>query len=453
MASSQPASRWLNGAVVRELAISLLLLLFVFGVYIGHRGVIQSSDSRWTLHLAMSVLRAGDANLDEYAKVIGEGDYRVYHYGGHLFSLYPIGTPLLIIPLLYLAEHLATPIFGIDLYQYMTAAPPDLLIISLDLALASAITALASVVMVQVGRFFLDAGRAVLLALIFAFATSAWSTASRGLWQHGPSMLVLALALYVVLAASSRPWLIQWLGPLLAVAYVIRPANSIAVLLFTIYVLVYYRTFFVYYMGWACVIALPFFWYNYTVSGAILPPYYLPEGVGGNPHFWNALAGTLISPSRGLLIYSPVFLLSGLGVLLKIRHKQFDGLDTTLVSIMLLHWLMVASWRIWWGGTSYGPRLFTDMMPYLVYFMIPVLAALPAPRTPLAAAYLVTCAMLVLVSVAIHYRGATAAPTWLWNEESAGGMAGVDQDPDRVWSWSDPQFLRGLDVAPGPAAP
>ena len=82
-----------------------------------------------------------------------------------------------------------------------------------------------------------------------------------------------------------------------------------------------------------------------------------------------------------------------------------------------------------------------------------VLAALPAPRTPLAAAYLVACGLLALVSVAIHYRGATQAPTWLWNEGSAGVVAGVDQDPNRVWSWSDPQFLRGLDVASGATTP
>jgi hypothetical protein len=40
------------------------------------------------------------------------------------------------------------------------------------------------------------------VAMVFAFGTAAWSTASRGLWQHGPSMLCLAVAAY--LAMRSR---------------------------------------------------------------------------------------------------------------------------------------------------------------------------------------------------------------------------------------------------------
>src|SRR4029079_13054135 len=64
---------------------------------------------------------------------------------------------------------------------------------------------------------------AVVVAAIAALGTPAWSTASRSLWQHGPSMLLLALALL----AQLRGGRLFWAGLLLAAAYVVRPTNAI----------------------------------------------------------------------------------------------------------------------------------------------------------------------------------------------------------------------------------
>jgi hypothetical protein len=43
-----------------------------------------------------------------------------------------------------------------------------------------------------------------LAALVFAFSTSAWSTASRSAWQHGPSMLCLTVGLWALLRSERR---------------------------------------------------------------------------------------------------------------------------------------------------------------------------------------------------------------------------------------------------------
>ena len=58
-----------------------------------------------------------------------------------------------------------------------------------------------------------------------------------------------------------------------------------------------------------------------------------------NPQFLEALAGNLISPGRGLLFYSPVFLLSVYGIILKARGNNFKRLDAILAGILALHWL------------------------------------------------------------------------------------------------------------------
>jgi hypothetical protein len=54
----------------------------------------------------------------------------------------------------------------------------------------------------------------------------------------------------------------------------------------------------------------------------------------------------------------------------------------------------------------------------------------PALRTLFAA--------LALVSFAIHLRGGWSAAVYRWNVDPVN----VDRHPERLWDWSDPQFLR-----------
>ena len=111
----------------------------------------------------------------------------------------------------------------------------------MHLLLASLITAFSALVIYAIGLQFLTRSRSIFLALLFAFATSAWSTASRDLWQHTFSVLFLAVALYLILLARKRPPAVQFAGVFLALAYIARPTNSIPVLLLTVYVALEYR--------------------------------------------------------------------------------------------------------------------------------------------------------------------------------------------------------------------
>jgi hypothetical protein len=54
---------------------------------------------------------------------------------------------------------------------------------------------------------------------------------------------------------------------------------------------------------------------------------------------------------------------------------------------------------------------------------------------------------LIVAAVFIHGRGATASATMAWNSLPAN----VDQHPERLWDWRQPQFLAGLIAPPPPA--
>ena len=64
-----------------------------------------------------------------------------------------------------------------------------------------------------------------------------------------------------------------------------------------------------------------------------------------------------------------------IGIGLKIKQRQWQRLDGLLIAIIGLHWIVVSLWWNWWAGVSFGPRIWSDMLPYVIYFIIPSLVA------------------------------------------------------------------------------
>jgi hypothetical protein len=416
----------------------LLVFLIVFGVH-ASSPVYQSSDSRWTLYLAASIVQEHDLDLDEYREVIPFGDYRTRYIDGRVLTYFPIGVPLLAVPFAWL--HRATESVG---GLGFGAFSPEF-----EATVASFFVAVCVVLFYLICRRSLDVPRSLFLAFVFAFATSAWSTASRALWQHGPSMLMLCTTLYLALLAEDRPWLIQFAGLPLAYSFVIRPTNSISVLLFSVFLFTKYRKYVPGYLGLSMVIAAPFLLFNLVRYHSFFPPYYAPGRIGSSARFFQAVAGNVISPARGLFIYSPVLLLSVYGVALKARNGQLTKLDVTLICATIFHVLAVSSLPLWWGGHSFGPRFLTDMLPYWMYLTIPAVGAATQPTTARDWICAATIGLLTAYSVMVHYRGATDRATYDWNSEPVN----VDEYPERLWDWGDLQYLRGFPAFDSRVAP
>ncbi|MCX6842271.1 MAG: hypothetical protein NTX53_08330 [candidate division WOR-3 bacterium] len=417
----------------------------------GFSRVSQSTDSMWSVHLGLSIMREGDTDLDEYRDAVLNGPRYVYEIiNGHIYSSYPIGTPLLVAPIVYLID------LGIRWLPQHSPGPESSLTVprseqggrvgalafpwAVERLIASLLVALTAVVMYFVGRQFLNRWLSLLLACVFAFCTPAWSTASRALWQHGPSMLMLAAALLILLKAHKRPFLAQFASLPLAYSFVIRPTNALSIIALTIYVAIRYRRYLLRYLAWSLVVVVPFVWYDLWLYHSILPTYFAPSKVGAVAHLFEGLAGTLVSPSRGLFVYSPVFLFSICGVVLNLKKGKDRLFDLLLVAVATAHWLVISSFPDWYGGHSFGPRYFADMVPYLVYFLVPVLTWFAEARGVLRGCVMAVFLLLVLASFLINLNGAVNRATQLWNVNPVN----VDEARGRLWDWADPQFLRGI---------
>ena len=217
---------------------------------------------------------------------------------------------------------------------------------------------------------------AVAAALLFGLGTSVYSTA-QALWQHGTAILFLILAL----DAADRLWssqpehghLVAGASIFLSLAAAARPASIPMCAILGLLVLGRSRRNLSPALTAALVPASLVAAYNVTFFGA---PWAFGPRLAGR--FFGALPaslpGLLISPARGLFVFTPIALIALFGLLQAARTKPFAR---ALLSAVAAHILFLSAWNEWHGGESFGPRLLTDMLPALFFFLPEALERMP----------------------------------------------------------------------------
>jgi hypothetical protein len=147
-----------------------------------------------------------------------------------------------------------------------------------------------------------------------------------------------------------------------------------------------------------------------------------------------------VSPARGLFVYSPVLLLSVVGAVMAVRQRATRSIGLAFAAVVVGQWVVVSLFPHWWGGWSYGPRFMSDVLPVLAVFLVPVVdrAADLGLRSAAGAAVVGLFVVLLGASAVIHGRAAVSDAPFAWNKQPTS----VDDDPGRLWDWSDPAFLR-----------
>lgn len=286
-------------------------------------------------------------------------------------------------------------------------------------------------------------GTAVIVALGLGLGTNFWVGVSQTLWQQETALLALMGA--IVLLGAGRASTSRFLaaGVLLGLAGWARPQLAPAVLVLCLSMLVRF--------GWrstvgllpvAAVAALAFWvnlsWFGHPLGAAPALEALHPSihGVAGsvtrNP--WLSALGLLISPSRGLLVFSPIVLIAaaGLGAM---RREGWRSDLTWCLAAAATQFVAYSYYSVWWGGHTFGPRYLLDLLPALV----PLGAAgmqtiLPRPGLRVAAA------VCLAWSVAVAATGAFVYPADRWNTDPAD----VDRHHARLWQWRESQIIRAF---------
>ena len=407
-----------------------LLFLFAFLVYNANLRLISARDCVPARLLPWSLLGEGDLDLDEFGWSVDELPYFLLAVDGHVRSLYPVLIPILVTPL-YLP--VATRFEGGD-------DPSRAPLAQRMEKLSASLIGSASVALVYLALLEVAAPRAALgLALLHAFGTNAWTIGSQALWQHGFGALCVALLALGLLRAEHDPrWLLAaGLGAGLAAAN--RPPDAIFSALALLYVVWRHRGAWLRFVAPAAAVGLLCLAYNLGVYRHPLGGYGLSLATHHFRPRLEGLLGLLVSPSRGLFVYTPVALFSVLGALRLWRSGELPVLRWLGLGVAL-QVLFFGSFAMWWGGHCFGPRFLTDATPILILLLVPLLPGLARPRV--AAAFAVAAAL----SIAVQAVGAFFYPAGLWDERPVK----VDLRPERVWEWRDSQLVRSLRYGPAP---
>ena len=219
----------------------------------------------------------------------------------------------------------------------------------------------------------------------------------------------------------------------------VRPTHGVSILAVMVIIFWYRRHLFIPTALYGGAWLLAFVSFSMYHFGTLLPPYYdvmrlRSETLG------VALLGNLISPTRGLFVFVPVTLFVAVALWFRWRHVRERPLVAVSALAVVVYFVVTSSYPKWWGGWSYGPRLLTGTLPWLVLLGIHSVESLPTAGA-LRRALVSLAAVTATASILVNALGAFAPATWRWNS-LPGAYA---QDFYRLWNWRDPQFLRVRD--------
>ena len=138
--------------------------------------------------------------------------------------------------------------------------------------------------------------------------------------------------------------------------------------------------------------------------------------------------------------FAPIFLLSLVGLVTAFRRSSAQGhpIHRYLAVLLVLYWLLISTFSKWWGGGSFGPRLFAEMWPVLVLLLIPAYESLRSSSSRVRWAGWSLAALLTLCSLFVAVHGATSPGPRAWNSTPDR----VGRHLHRLWDWSDMQIFR-----------
>lgn len=392
-----------------------------------------ANDPQGQMVVSENILRHHSLSIDN----LGPDDLAglTYHISraknGRIYYYFPFGTTLAAVPLVAALDAL-----GWDMRRDEAAAEH----------VACALLAGAMILLLYgTARALLPPVESALLSGLMWFGTSLSSTGATALWGHLTATTCAALAVWIAVRhpALRSPLWRTILGGALFMAYLSRPTMALlspAVLLFVAC------------RSWrsalwaggvvAGLLAL-FLSANIRIFGEPLPLFYAGNRLGSST-FLTALYGNLLSPSRGLLVFSPFLALPVLAIPLIWR-----GAGRPLLILALgwpvAHVVAVSSFDRWWGGYSFGPRYTMEVLPGLFVLLCLAWAAVRGRRAATGSA--AALAFLGAAAILIHVgAGLEDAEALSWNV-----AADIDGNPRAAFDWRYPQWLategRNADLA------
>ena len=222
---------------------------------------------------------------------------------------------------------------------------------------------------------------ALIIALAYGMGTCVWSTCSQGLWQQSPNVFFLAMGMCLFVRIERSWWLAAPCAAAWAMAVWCRPTSAIVVVCAAVWLALRDRRALAVYLLAGLPFAALMVLYNHHYLGS---PFAFGQVEGartlaaqktGVAEVWQTpllqgLLGLLLSPARGLFVFSPFLLLAIPGMVRVWKIEKLAAMRPLLVAVLLI--LCVEARHFdWWGGWSYGYRHVLDLTVFMSLLLIP----------------------------------------------------------------------------------
>jgi hypothetical protein len=419
------------------LVVSVPVLLRLYTMNPASGFVAETFSATLTAH---SIAREGDLALDEFfdanRPLPQEMQYAFPEVDGSVLSVEPPASSLT---------------FALLLLPYRDVDPRELYrFVEIGNRTAAVVAIVTLVVLACWLGSITSIPRALLVTAVIAVATNHWATTAGGTWSHTSAMLWLVTGLLLWSRAASRQALYPAAAVALALATACRPILAPALLLILIDAAargtmrrVVVTTVVAIGLVGGIALAGNLALYGSPFGGRadvvwnITATHNVGSYFGFSPMNWIRL---LLSPSRGLFVYSPV-LLFALPGLARALGRGSDPTQRRISLAGLFSFGFYAAIQTWWGGHVFGPRYMTDLLPFFALWL--ALTPLPTRGLPL---WGVAFAAALGWSVWVQQLGATRYPCG-WND----WPVSVDHAHSRLWDWRDAQLRRCFEQEPPPA--
>lgn len=327
-----------------------------------------------------SLLDLQDKITEKYSGPNTKITFKDTNFGKHYISMFPLMSGLVSVPVYFVPV-----LLGIDITW------ENIIVLSHISSALIVATAGGFLYLLLTGHFKLKIKESLLLTAVYLFGTINYALVSQALWQHGTNQLFLILGLIFffryVDAPKSKGIIknpkvanIFLSGVFFGVAVLSRPTSAVTWLIMSILVLYSYKNVkeIVRYMGAFCLGLVPavtfFTLYNKFYFFSIRNQGYAHEvGNSWESRFPEGFLGLWISPSKGMLVYSPVLIFSLIGLYLVIKRKDYkkDLKYIVFALAIIAHTLLLGKWKHWYGGWSFGYRMAADILPFMILLMVP----------------------------------------------------------------------------------
>ncbi len=424
---------------------AVVLGLALATVYATNRGNLGSYDTAPTTWMLLTLARGEGVYLDRFRPMMHDANrvlpVFVKAWREHIVSRYPTAPAILLQPLVLPQVAFLDWIRpGWDWLPWSADRECE----QIARRSMSVLIALTGVILYRT-LISLGLRRAALPAtLAAALGSNLWTVGSQAMWQHGPAAFSLMVIISLLCSTPVSWWRLILAGIATAFLFSCRLMDG----LFAVFIVIWLARTQPRGLFWFLPAPLlgAFILLNYNLT-------YFGEFTGGQaeleqlhrdihhvPGPWSGdivegALGTLVSPSRGLFIYTPWVALAVATVPLIVQRLDSRRSIVWLLLALIPYFLLLSMYAVWWGGHSFGPRYWTDVMPlFAVLLAFGLEWAIDRSRI-LTGLF----AMTIVLGICVQLIGAYCFPS-SWSFKPVD----VDSHHERLWDWRDNELAHCL---------